>query len=236
MLKGIDEARRLSGQSAGWLSGRTVSRQDRAFRRLIQEMKRGQPRIDIAVGVEAVAATEIKNARLLEVGCGGGYYSEAFSHLLADNLQYSGADYSETTIKRARSHYPSLRFCVADAASLPFADSTFDIVFNGAALMHIIDYDAAIREAARVSSGFCVFHSVPIFRGHQTTYLRKYAYGAPVIEIVFCEEELVSICKSAGLRLVQQWTGLPYDVSHTTGHSSWAETFLFAVTEVPRAQ
>jgi SAM-dependent methyltransferase len=233
VLNGPDEARLRSGESAGWLSYRTALRQDRAFRRLIKATKRGQARIDIAIAAEAVAATEITNARLIEVGCGGGYYSEAFDHLLPDKLQYTGADYSEASIRCAKRHYQMSSFCVADATRLPFADSAFDIVFNGAALMHMVDHEAAICEAARISCGYCIFHNVPIFRGHQTTYLRKYAYGAPVIEIVFCEEELISMCKSAGLHLVRQWTGLPYDVSHATGHASCAETFLFAAADRP---
>ncbi|MCP6757053.1 class I SAM-dependent methyltransferase, partial [Klebsiella pneumoniae] len=78
-------------------------------------------------------------------------------------------------------HYPAGAFGVADATRLPYPDRAFDIVFNGVSLMHIIDYAAAIREAARVSSGFCIFHSVPMFDGDQaTTFLQKYAYGAPV--------------------------------------------------------
>jgi ubiquinone/menaquinone biosynthesis C-methylase UbiE len=227
VLTGIDEARQLCGQSVGWLSDRTALRQDRAYDRLVAAMKRGKPRVDLAVAAEAVAATEITNVRVIEVGCGGGYYSEIFAHLLQGKVQYSGADYSEATIRRARRRYPSLPFCVGDATGLPFADATFDIAFNGAALMHILEYETAIREAARVSSQYCIFHSVPISKGHRTTYLHKYAYGAPVIEIVFCEEELISMCKSLGLHLIRRWTGLPYDVSHVTGSRSWAETFLF---------
>jgi len=236
LLTGMDEARQLSRQSAGWLSDRTAARQDRAYSRLVAAMKRGTPRVDLAIAAEAVAATDITNVQVIEVGCGGGYYSEIFTHLLEGKVQYSGTDYSEPTIRRARRRYPSLPFCVGDATGLPFADRTFDVVFDGAALMHILEYETAIREAARVASRYCIFHGVPTFEGHRTTYLRKYAYGAPVIEIVFCEDEFISICESAGLQLVRQWTGLPYDVSHVTGYRSRAETFLFARVDRPRTR
>lgn len=231
VLRGVQEARQLSSQCSGWLTGRTAARQDRAFRRLIAAMKEGQSRIDLTIAAEAVMATGIGNARLIEVGCGGGYYAEVLSHLLPGGVQYCGADYSEATIAGAKKHNPSGTFTVADATSLPFADRTFEIVFDAGALMHIMEYEAAIREAARVASGYCIFHSVPVFRNHPTTYLRKYAYGAPVIEVVFCEEELMASCRSAGLRLVRQWRGIPYDVSHAVGHKSCAETYLFAVAE-----
>ena len=104
----------------------------------------------------------------------------------------------------------------------------FDIVFNGVSLMHIVDYPAAIREAARVASRYCIFHTVPVFDDYRTTYLRKYAYGAPVIEVVFGKQELMTLCRDAGLRLEREWTSIPYDVSAVTGHHSSTRTYLFA--------
>ena len=86
---------------------------------------------------------------------------------------YTGIDYSEAMIARARARYPSVAFEVADATRLPYPDDAFDIVFNGVSLMHIIEYQAAIREAARVAGRYCVLHTVPVFDDHQTTYLRK---------------------------------------------------------------
>ena len=119
--------------------------------------------------------------------------------LLPGGVRYTGIDYSDAMIARARAHYPSAAFEVADATRLPYPDNAFDIVFNGVSLMHIIDYPAAIREAARVAATLCIFHSVPVFDDHQTTYLRKYAYGAPVVEIIFGKQELMSLCQAAGL-------------------------------------
>jgi hypothetical protein len=126
-------------------------------------------------------------------------------------------------------HYPSAAFEVADATKLPYPAGAFEIVFNGVSLMHIVDYQAAICEAARVAARYCVFHTVPVFRDHRTTYLRKYAYGAPVVEIIFGKQELMSLCRDAGLRLEREWPGIPYDVHEATGHHSTAETYLFSV-------
>jgi hypothetical protein len=132
-------------------------------------------------------------------------------------------------IASARAHYPETEFEAADATNLPYADNSFDIVFNGVSLMHIIEYQAAIREAARVAARFCVFHSVPVFRDYRTTFLSKYAYGAPVVEVVFGKQELMALCRDAGLVLVREWPCLPYDVHGATGHHSVSETYLFSV-------
>jgi SAM-dependent methyltransferase len=228
LLSGAEEARAVAASSGGWFAGRTVQRQERAYQGLIAAMKRGEPRLDFIVAAEAVAATGIANPSLLEVGCGSGYYSEVFATLLPGRVSYSGVDYSDAMIARARAHYPSTAFEVGDATRLPHADGAFDIVFNGVSLMHIIDYQAAIREAARVAR-YCIFHTVPVFRDdHHTTFLKKYAYGIPVSEVVFDKEELMALCRDAGLCLDREWPGIPYDVHEVTGHHSTTETYLFS--------
>ena len=228
VLNGVDEAKSAAASSGGWLAARTVTRQERAYQGLIAAMKRDEPRLDFRVAAEAVDATRIANPRVLEVGCGSGYYSEVLATLLPGGVLYTGIDYSDAMIARARARYPSAAFEVADATRLPYADSAFDIVFNGVSLMHIIDYQAAIREAARVASRYCIFHTVPVFDDHPTTFLSKYAYGAPVVEIVFGKPELMKLCHDAGLRLEHEWPGIPYDVHEATGHHSTTATYLFA--------
>lgn len=230
VLSGADEARAAAQSSGGWLAARTVVRQDRAYQGLLAEMKNGDPRLDFRVAAEAVIATGIPTPRLLEVGCGSGYYSEVFADLVPGGVRYTGIDYSETMIARARSGYPAAAFEVADATRLSYPDNAFDIVFNGVSLMHIVDYRAAILEAARVAGRYCILHTVPVFDRHQTTYLRKFAYGAPVVEVVFDKNELMSHCRDAGLRLEREWPCIPYDVSEVTGHRSTTESYLFSKT------
>ena len=228
ILGGVDEAKGAAASSGGWLAARTVKRQERAYQGLIAAMKRGEPRLDFRVAAEAVAATSIATPRLLEVGCGSGYYSEVFANLIPGGVQYTGIDYSAAMIERARARYPSAAFEVADATRLGFDDNAFDIVFNGVSLMHIIDYQSAIREAARVAARYCIFHTVPVFDDHPTTFLSKYAYGAPVVEIVFGKPELMKLCSDSGLRLEREWRCIPYNVHEATGHHSTTETYLFA--------
>lgn len=230
VLGGADEAHRLAAAGSGWLSGRTARRQDRAYRALIAGMKSGEPRLDLKIAAEAVTATGIERPRLIEIGCGSGYYSEVFAQLVPRGVQYTGIDYSAAMIARARQRYPAAQFAVADASDLQYPDNSFDIAFNGVSLMHIIDYENAIREAARVAARHCIFHSVPVFNEHhRTVFLQKYAYGAPVVEVVFDRQELLAISERAGLRLITAWQSIPYDVSAITGHPSRSETFLFSV-------
>lgn len=228
VLGGAKDAREAQASSSGWLASRTVARQERAYRNLIAAMKHGEPRLDFRVAADAVAATGMTRPSLIEIGCGSGYYSEVFTTLLPDGVAYTGVDYSVAMIDRARAQYPAVEFDVADATRLPYPDARFHIAFNGVSLMHIVDYAAAISEAARVASHYCILHTVPVFDDYKTTYLRKYAYGAPVVEIVFGRDELMSLCGMAGLHLERTWPCISYDVSGVTGHRSTTETYLFS--------
>src|SRR3954452_24976243 len=170
VLGGLEEARELAVSCDGWRAARTAARQERAYRSLLSAMKRGEPRLDFRIAAEAVAATGLADPSLIEVGCGSGDYSEVFAALVPGGVRYTGIDYSSVMIERARARAPSGRFEIADATGLPYADRAFDIVFNGVSLMHILDYPAAISEAARVADRYCIFHTVPVFTDFSTSF------------------------------------------------------------------
>ena len=52
---------------------------------------------------------------------------------------------------------------------------------------------------------------------------------APVVEVIFSKQELLELCRDAGLRLEREWPSIPYDVFEATGRHSTAETYLFSV-------
>jgi ubiquinone/menaquinone biosynthesis C-methylase UbiE len=223
-IVGLAQARRR--QARGWHSSRIAANQDAAYQQLMDAMHRGTPRIDLTVAARAVDRVGLSRAGLLEIGCGSGYYSEILAALAQSRIDYTGIDYSAAMIARARARYPDGNFVVGDATALAFPDASFDIAFNGVSLMHILDYEKAIAESARIARRAAIFHSVPVFADHPTTFLHKYAYGGAVVEAVFNRDELLACFAEAGLSLVQSWPTIPYDVSAVTGAASHAETFL----------
>ena len=221
-----DEAESLNREMiSGWHSERSVRRQERAYDRLLAELRAGRPRVDLSVGAQAIAATGIIAPSLLEVGCGNGYYSEVFE-LLLHAVAYTGVDYSAAMVASARRRYRDRNFYIGDATKLQFGDSEFDIVFNGVSLMHILAYEAAIRESSRVARSHVVFHSVPIFDSHDSVYLRKYAYGGPVVEMIFDRRALENVFAKEGLAVVETWPATPYDVAAVVGTHSYGLTYL----------
>ena len=224
----------LSGSDwsvSAWEQDDVAERQEAAYRDLLAGMRRGQARIDLAVAATAVAACGLEAPTLLEVGCASGYYKEVFDHLLGGRVRYTGIDRSATLIGLARRQRPGTPFEIADATRLPVADASVDIVFNGVALMHIVDYEAAIAESRRVAKRFVIFHTVPVLHNRPTTYLTKLAYGQPTVEVILNEGELRVLFARHGLAVRRVWGSIPYDLSAILGESTPTRSFLCEVVE-----
>lgn len=211
-------------KSASWSAA--AKRQERIYEQLLAETRKGQPRIDFQVAADAVAWSGITTPRVLEVGCGNGYYSEILNLLVPGGVRYTGLDYSSRMVASARLKYPATEFLEGDTTCMTFGDSSFDIVMDGVSLMHILSYRQAIAEIARVASRFVVLNCLPVFQDGETAYLRKFAYGQPVVEIIFGRKELESILAENGLSIVTATPSIPYDVHHVMGRHSTFLTFL----------
>ncbi|EGR0046368.1 TPA: 23S rRNA (guanine(745)-N(1))-methyltransferase [Vibrio vulnificus] len=67
--------------------------------------------------------------RLLDIGCGEGYYTDEVAKTLV--LQHPeaktfGLDISKIAVRFAAKRYPNVKFCVASSHRLPFADEALD--------------------------------------------------------------------------------------------------------------
>ncbi|GAB58364.1 23S rRNA (guanine(745)-N(1))-methyltransferase [Rheinheimera nanhaiensis] len=78
---------------------------------------------------QAVATTlsEVAPQRLLDLGCGEGYYTGIIKQQLADTAVW-GLDISKSAIKFAAKAQPNIAFNVASAYQLPFAANSFDAI------------------------------------------------------------------------------------------------------------
>lgn len=95
--------------------------------------------------------------KILEIGCGSG----EMTHLLASELGcvITAIDKDSSLIHYAKTAYPRYtNFVVADALSLPFGDSTFDVVISHTFFTSIFDAESAMSEMQRV----CVEHGLII--------------------------------------------------------------------------
>lgn len=92
-------------------------------------------------------------ARILDVGCGKGFLLYEFTQEVP-KAEVAGIDISSYAIENAKPEIkPSLK--VGSAASLPYPDRHFDLVYSVNTLHNLYNYDlwAALKEIERVSRG-----------------------------------------------------------------------------------
>jgi SAM-dependent methyltransferase len=99
----------------------------------------------IASLLDAVGAQS--NLKALDLCCGHGNVTEA---LVRRGCHVVGADFSPAMLSLARERVPAAAFIEADAQSLPFKDSEFDIVVSNFGVMHVPDQPRALSQVRRV--------------------------------------------------------------------------------------
>lgn len=100
------------------------------------------------------ASVPIVGARVLDVGCGSGYFLHRLREYGAGECH--GIDLIEDRISAGRERYPTLALRIGSATELPYADGEFDLVTQFTCLSSILDDDvrlATAREMRRVAAG-----------------------------------------------------------------------------------
>jgi demethylmenaquinone methyltransferase / 2-methoxy-6-polyprenyl-1,4-benzoquinol methylase len=102
------------------------------------------------------------DARILDLCCGTGDLTFALERVRVRELRDAtahrtplfGSDFAQPMLdraqKKARTHHRSATFTTADAMSLPFADSTFDLITTAFGFRNLVNYEGGLREFARV--------------------------------------------------------------------------------------
>ncbi|MBQ8954857.1 MAG: class I SAM-dependent methyltransferase [Clostridia bacterium] len=149
---------------------------------------------------------KIKDLEVLEIATGPGLLAR---HVAPAAKRMIATDYSEGMIAQAKKGEPiaNLRFEVADAMNLPYADDAFDAVLIANALHILPDPEKALREIDRVlrPGGLLI---APNFVEHKGTLLSRVWSG---------------ILSVAGVRFEHQWTAREY-LDFLESHG-WRVTF-----------
>lgn len=100
-----------------------------------------------------------KVLRILDVGCGAGFATSFFASL---NYDVTGVDLSLGSLETAKKFGPSnVTYVQADARTLPFTSSEFDVVISLDFLEHVENPADVICEISRVlkSNGLFFYHT-----------------------------------------------------------------------------
>jgi demethylmenaquinone methyltransferase/2-methoxy-6-polyprenyl-1,4-benzoquinol methylase len=175
-------------------------------------------------------------ARVLDLCCGTGDMTFALLRRGgAASAQIVGADFSHAMLQRAavKGRGTTLRWIEADALRLPFPDGHFNLVTSAFGFRNLADYDAGLREIARVLApgGECAildFGEPGGLIGHgYRIYFKKvlpaigtlisgvrgpYAYLPASVERFPAPDEMLNRMHQAGFREVS-WTPYTFGVA-----------------------
>jgi ubiquinone/menaquinone biosynthesis C-methylase UbiE len=91
--------------------------------------------------------------RVLELGCGGGYYAKEAAQFVGSTGQVRAIDISPDQIAAAQARCAGLAWVecrTADIAAPPYGDAEFDAVFAVQVLEYLPDLDAGLRQIYRM--------------------------------------------------------------------------------------
>lgn len=97
-----------------------------------------------AIVLEWLKASDQPGRRILEVGCGSGWFCPS----LAGFGDVVGTDLSDEILERAQERWPEVRFLSGDFLTLPLAPNSFDVVVTLEVLSHVPDQDNFLRKIA----------------------------------------------------------------------------------------
>lgn len=119
--------------------------------------------------------------KVLDLGCGYGYYTDYFQRIGADVL---GVDGSSKMIELAKSRYPDCSFAVCDITeSIPFEAESFDLIFCNQVLMDVDNIEQVFSECFKVlKPGGTLYYSIvhPAFYDSQWLKKRGFNYAKAI--------------------------------------------------------
>ena len=106
-----------------------------------------------------------KGMNVLDLGCGTGILFDMLRRRVTDKGSVTGVDFSYQMAQQAHRNFPfpNVNVVDADAVSLPFADSSFDMAVAFSAFPHFSDQQKAIDETHRVlkhKAHFYIIHLI----------------------------------------------------------------------------
>lgn len=137
------------------MNNSVIKQWDKAASRYFEEQEQSE---FVAVNKKVISERfrELNGERVLDLGCGYGWYT---NYLSCVGGAVIGCDGSKKMISIAEKQYPDCKFELADIEkALPYSDSTFDIVFCNQVLMDIEDFEKVYQEVYRILKPDGIFY------------------------------------------------------------------------------
>lgn len=150
---------------------------------------------------------EHKDLRLLDVGCGGGFLSNA---LAKEGYQITGLDTSAESLRVAKAHdsTETVNYVQGDAYKIPFPDGSFEVITAMDFLEHVDKPELVVKEISRLlkPGGLFIFHTFnrnPLAYIVIIKFVEWFVKNTPknlhVLHLFIKPKELQLMCEKNGL-------------------------------------
>lgn len=141
-------------------------------------------------GMDRILKGSLKNKKILDIGCGTGYYIEYYLNRGAINI--TGLDITEESISNLKKKYPLLKFYTSDISKEAPLKGRYDLITAIGVLYHIVDdnkFENAISNIRRYAKkGSYILIQDNFLKKYQPPkpgthcYFRTYEYYKKVLE------------------------------------------------------
>jgi SAM-dependent methyltransferase len=138
-IRAVYARRRATGRDARY----TVFDRANLFRLLSLER-------ELVMALRAEGLTDLAALRVLDVGCGGGWWLRTLLRWGARPAHLAGIDLLPEAVAASRAIHPELDVRLGSAEELPFADATFDLVSQFTVFSSILDDGLRRRVASEM--------------------------------------------------------------------------------------
>jgi SAM-dependent methyltransferase len=175
--------------------------------------------------VEMLSSHLKKGMQVLEIGCGTGYFTR---ELVKTGARITAVDISPDLIEKARAEISSdtIRFEIANAYALSFADAEYDSVI-GSSVLHHLELEPALKEFARVlKPGGSIYFTEPNMLNPQIALQKKIPWlkrkmGDSPDETAFFRWQISSALKRHGFIEISV---VPFDFLHPSVPKAFVST------------
>lgn len=129
-----------------------------------------------------------KNADIVDMGCGSGFFLNEIRSEVPDNeFHLYGVDFSSKAIEKAKKQYPSIQFFCEDGSNTHFGEEEFNVLISYGTYEHFQNPEMGIHEAVRILRGgglfFCMIPTLGIDRTDRNDegwYEERQVQGSPI--------------------------------------------------------
>jgi ubiquinone/menaquinone biosynthesis C-methylase UbiE len=169
--------------------------------------------------------------RILEVGCGRGQWLATFESFGADRDHLAGIDLDARRVGEALTRFAAADLRIGDATALPWADATFDIVFQSTMFTSILDpatRAAVAREMVRVvAPGGAIISYDFRYDNPKNPHVRR--LGRADLHQLFPRCEINAVPTTLAPPIARRLVPRSWFVARALEHVPWLNTHLMAI-------